>query len=255
MRIENDKGHSIFTFLDARLNLIILPLMLINVLMLDPDRPFHSVCTLLLIFITTLTGSYRTGKLIKKILLFYPMILLFSFPLLMTNPASENIQPIYKIGHFNLYISGLTEFLIVQLKYIFSLLFLFSYTAGVRSRDVFRALRFFRVADWILAVLQYIAQLIRVLAMEFGRIRIAYQSRAVRPRLVLKIKTMLGLVYVLTIRIIERSEKIFLAMLSRGFKGKFYLNGSLTWKVTDTFAFSLLLLFTLWPFIQEKLFL
>jgi cobalt/nickel transport system permease protein len=162
---------------------------------------------------------------------------------------SENYQPLWQMG--NLIISGnsLTVFFLVQLKYCLSLLLLFTIMASVSSKRIIRALEYFRIADWILAVLQYILQLIRILVMEFERIHTAYKSRSVRPGFFLKIKTVSGLVYVLMIRIIERSELIFLAMLSRGFKGKFYLNGDLAWKTLDTLVLVGISILTIWPII------
>ena len=100
--------------------------------------------------------------------------------------------------------------------------------------------------------LHYISQMFRVLMIEFQRIRIAYQSRSIKTGVILKIKTLSGLVYVLTIRIIERSERIFLAMLSRGFKGRFYTSGQLSWKTMDTLVITIPLLIALLLFIPGK---
>ncbi|MBN2424116.1 MAG: hypothetical protein JXR46_15950 [Calditrichaceae bacterium] len=248
-KTANDNGVSLLNCLDARLNIALLPLILINILIMTPNQSAHAVLTVLICITLMALSRIRLGWMIKKLLIFYPMVLLFTIPLLLKAANWEIMFQICNINDLLSFLASIQEFLIVQVKYILSLILLFSFTAGVDSKNIMKALQFFKTADWILAILQYINQLIRILGMEFERIQVAYQSRAVNPGLLLKIKTMSGLTYVLTIRIIERSERIFLAMLSRGFKGKFYLSGNLNWKLIDTCILFLIILFTLWPFI------
>jgi cobalt/nickel transport system permease protein len=160
------------------------------------------------------------------------MVLLFTLPLLIssitTNPATSNST------YFSIDTARLYLFIIVQFKYIFSLVVVFSITACTSSREAIKVFEYFHFPVWMLAILHYIDQLFRVLSMEFERIRIAYLSRSIKTGLVLKLRTVIGLIYVYTIRIIERSERIFLAMLSKGFNGKFYTDEQLNWRWGDS---------------------
>lgn len=249
----DNSGRSVLGCLDARLNLLLLPMILINIFVISSERFWHALLTVIIIITLMALSRIRVNWMIKKLLLFYPMVLFFTIPLFLQVSDWKTISQLSSLNDFLAFLNSINVFLIVQLKYILSLILLFSFTAGIKSGDVIQALQFFKLSDWILAILQYISQLIRILGLEFERIRIAYQSRAVKPGLILKIKTIAGLVYVLTIRIIERSENIFLAMLSRGFKGKFHISGKLKWKISDTLILVFIVLFTIWPFIPGVL--
>jgi len=245
------KKPALLGMLDVRTRFLLLPLALINIMLLQPGQVIHALVVIILILFMALVSGQDILRLIKRIAIFYPMVFLFTFPLLFSTTTlnPDESQSIRQFAHFEIHTSGLQIFIIVQIKYILSLIVLFSITACTRSRDMILALEFFRVADWILAILHYISQLLRVLSLEFQRIRIAYQSRAIGSGFLLKIKAIAGLVYVLTVRIVERSERIFLAMLSRGFKGKFYLNGHLLWHFRDTVVLCISLIITIFPLI------
>jgi cobalt/nickel transport system permease protein len=71
---------------------------------------------------------------------------------------------------------------------------------------------------------------------EVERLQIGYSSRYIYLPLRSRLKMLAGLIATLFIRTYERGERIYLAMESRGFKGRVYTLQSLRWRGVDSLA-------------------
>jgi len=87
--------------------------------------------------------------------------------------------------------------------------------------DLLYALRSLGLPKLLVNVLAFMARYLRVLLTEGERLAQAYQARAVGPRRLAQAATLGRVVGVFFLRTYERAERIYLAMLARGFEGEF----------------------------------
>ncbi len=133
---------------------------------------------------------------------------------------------IFKIGAFILDASrqGLHKAVILGLRVVTAVLSINTLTISTSLPELMDALRSFRVPGIFVQILEFSVRYIFVLADEAGRMRIARKSRGFEPDgnlFNVNIFRVLGqLVAVLFARSWERGERIYFAMLSRGYSSE-----------------------------------
>jgi cobalt/nickel transport system permease protein len=83
------------------------------------------------------------------------------------------------------------------------------------------ALSWFRVPRVFVSILTFMHRYLHVLAEEAMRMHRAKQSRTCRPSLWTDTRIMANCVGILFVRAFERAERVYAAMLARGWQGKF----------------------------------
>jgi cobalt/nickel transport system permease protein len=103
----------------------------------------------------------------------------------------------------------------------------------------FKSLEKMKLPSWITTVIFFVYRLLFILAQELNRLFIAYRSRYTNLSLVKKVIVLSKISAVYLTRIFERNDRLYHALVSRGFTGTLSLDIPLAWRRSDT----LLLLF------------
>ncbi len=172
------------------------------------------------------------------------MILMVTFLLPFTKIAADS-QPLMQWQFIKFYSSGLQRFFEINIK--FSLIFTITIilTATTTYSQILNALDAFRLPKWMLAILIYLNRMLSILSMELSRMHLAYESRHIQLSWYNKFRIFTGMSAVFMLRLIERSDRTYLAMISRGFDGEVHPLFSLQWHGRDTIAIGIALTFIL----------
>jgi cobalt/nickel transport system permease protein len=227
--------------LDPRSKIFSALLLIVTILSLTIHTP-SQILVLSIFLLILIIGSQKPVRLYgKAILRILPMVLVLTIILpFKSYSVSEN--PLHDWQYLSLYESGLERFLIINIKLLLvvSVSLIFLYTTSLSK--ILQGLEAFRLPAWLTAVLYYMVYFIYLLKEELFRQYLSYKSRYIQLPLRQKVRIISRMVAVYFIRIIERSERNTLAMISRGFTGRVFTQRSLHWRTSDSvFMFGVIL--------------
>ncbi len=169
-------------------------------------------------------------QVIKRLAVPNSFVLLLWLTLPITVPGT----PAAKIGPLVLSQEGIDRCLLVTLKANAILAALIALLNTSRILDLAHAARHLRVPDKLVMIFFFCIRYIHVIASEYRRLRDAAKVRAFKPRTNMHTyRTYAGLLGMLLVRSHERAERVYAAMLCRGFKGKFHLLSHFKLKPVD----------------------
>ncbi len=171
-----------------------------------------------LLFLFLLVAFFNVG-LLKYLVRMSIMLLAATFVLLF-KPLNREDQVLLKVGFFVVYEQGALRLLIILGKALFILLVTLILLHSTPYLELLDALRRLRLPGWILAILLYMFRLFFLMQQEFNRIRRAVKSRSPKLSLRRRVAVLSDFTGVFLARLTERSERSFVAMVSRGFKGQ-----------------------------------
>jgi len=196
---------------------------------------------LLLPLILASVSRVPLGFLLKRSLLIIPFVLLVSIfiPFL----GGAEVVGSYNLVFFDLSITkeGILIFLNILVKAWLSVFALTLLTATTRFQDLLGGFQKLRLPQTFVMVLSFLYRYLFVLEDEFMRMRRARDSRNFGGSWRWKIKTVGNMFGTLFIRAYERGERVYAAMLARGFSGEVKLIQELKFGRVDL-QFSILFL-------------
>jgi cobalt/nickel transport system permease protein len=133
---------------------------------------------------------------------------------------------------------GLRQFAVLLVKAWQSVLVSGLLVATTRFPDLLRAMRALRVPAVLTAIISFTVRYLYVLVDEAMRLQTARAARSAGSggSLLWRTRVLGGMIGSLFIRSYERSERIYAAMLSRGYAGEIRSLAQLTWRGRDTWA-------------------
>lgn len=182
----------------------------------------------LLIFISGLTGF----KILKAIFKIYPMILMMSFFQILTIHTGDYLHS--GIGFLDISKDSWIRIGGFQIKTILILaasLFLISSTP---MKLFLTSIERLRAPGWIVAITFFIYHFVFILTHELTRLQIAYKSRYIKLPIMKRLTVQARLLSVFLTRIFERNDRLYHALISRGFNGVIPINIDISWKYSDT---------------------
>jgi cobalt/nickel transport system permease protein len=226
---HNHEG-SILSGLDPRAKLLA-TLAFIILITLLPNGSYHAYLALFFALLVMIVASkVRFGHYLQSLLLIAPLLLAFllSVPFIRdANPASTALSS----HRLELLFALVSK---TVLSYLFSVVLLFS-TSFTRLMEATQKLGMPKILVMI-ANFAYRYQFIIVDEVE--RLSRSRNSRLWQPRFINQAKTIGYMAGTLFIRSYERSERVYMAMSSRGFDGKFVSESEMKLTVSD-FAYLL----------------
>ncbi len=178
----------------------------------------------LTVFILLLFGFfYLAFKLDKKVVK-YSLRTLIMLTLLAVilpfKPLNSQDQVWLQMGNLVVYKLGSLRFISILIKgwYVVLVVFILSRTTSVYL--MLTALGRFGLPDWVLSILFFMVRLLVVMQHEFERMARAVTARGGAPSIQQKFRFASGFSVVFLSRLIERSDRNFKAMISRGFTGR-----------------------------------
>ncbi len=185
----------------------------------------------LLIFLAKLPFPY----VFKRSLVIIPFVLLIAVSIPFLKPGEV-------VGSYNLWrwqvsvtYDGLYVFLNVLVKAWLSILSLIVLTSTTKLADLLKGLEHLRVPRVMIMILSFMYRYIFVLEDEVMRMRQARDARNFGGSRLWHIRTLGNMIGTLFIRSYERGERIYAAMLSRGYNGQSETLHRLSFKPADAY--------------------
>ena len=210
-------GNSFVHLLDPRVRLIFACIYSI-VVALSRNFQVLAAAVLISIFLVML-ARLPTREIIKRFILVnsFNVFLWLILPLTFHGPIA------LKLGPFPVYTSGIITAAQITLKSNAILLALMGLIATMNFSVLGYALNWLRVPDKIVHLLLMTYRYVFLIELEYQRLIRAAQIRGFRPRTNLHTyKTYANIVGMLLVRSAIRADRVYQAMLCRGFKRKFY---------------------------------
>jgi len=219
--------------LDPRALLLFYVLFIAIVLIQNPLKQKIIVGVFTLIFLLMLFSGYPLSQYIKRLLAIYPMIFFVTIMLPLTDTSNTGEIFISILGT-KIYKTGLDSFIILNIKmlFIFALSLLITKICG--TFRLLKSLESLNFPVWIISILLYMRHLFYLLSSEQSRIQTAFHARYRYLPIIKRINVLRGISIVFLTRTIERSDRIYTAMLSKGFSGKIPNTIKTNWRISDT---------------------
>ena len=232
------QGASLVHRLDPRLKLLATLAFILAVTMTPAGRwPTFALWTALALGLVRLAQvPLREG--LKRSAVALP----FAGVVALSLPFTQGGQVIWSWQVFGLTLTiteaGLTLFASVLLKAWLSVMVSGLLVATTPFPDLLQAMRALHVPAALTATISFMYRYLFVLTDEALRLQTARAARAVGPGRTVwwRARVLGGMIGSLFIRSYERSERVYAAMLARGFRGEVRSLTRLTWQARDTWA-------------------
>jgi cobalt/nickel transport system permease protein len=147
----------------------------------------------------------------------------------------------YDLGPITVSEAGVVVFATVTVKATIGTLSAVLLGATTSFPDVLRALELMRVPRLFTLIAAFMYRYLFVIVEEVGRMRVALAARGYRPRHALQAAAIGRVVSALFLRTYGRGERVYLAMLSRGYAGRMPETRRLTFSLADAAFVALVL--------------
>lgn len=176
---------------------------------------FYFIFTFFLIVL----GRVSIIKILKKVLEITPFLILISISFLFFKKGSILEINIFRIFFFKIQ-SNYLNFILILCKSINSIILLIFLIETTDFYLLIKSLDFILVPKIITSTILLVYRYIFVLVDEIKRMELARNSRYFGGFIINQIKIYANIISVLLIRSINRSERIYFAMISRGYDGE-----------------------------------
>ena len=161
---------------------------------------------------------------VRELLKNLRMLLVFILVLWTLLPLTVTGTTLYSLGPVTVYAEGITRALSITLKSLSIVLIVVSLLGTSTVSALVHAVSHFRVPSKLVYLTFLSYRYLYVLRSEYAKLLDAMRIRGFRPRTNIHTYRTIGyLIGMLLIRSYERAERIYQAMLCRGFQGRFYL--------------------------------
>lgn len=221
-------GSSILHRTDARVKLVLV----LGFILTTALVPAGAWALYFLVYVMVLSAEYisgvRTGYYLKRSILALPFILA-AIPLIFTVPGTPFFSFAIGTWEFSASFAGLERFTSIALKSWISVQAAIVLTTTTPFPDILMAMRTLRIPRLLVAIFGLMWRYLFVFADEAIRLlraRAARSGSTGNPNLhtggsiIWRAKTAGGLAGNLFVRSLERSERIYVAMVSRGYDGE-----------------------------------
>ncbi len=130
------------------------------------------------------------------------------------------VGPEVELGPVSVSEAGLVAAVALLLKGTTGVVSAVAFAVTTEPRDLVRALQHLRVPDPLVTIASFMVRYVEVVADQLRRMRVARESRGFRARSVRAWPALASSTGALFIRSYERGERVHLAMLSRGYRGR-----------------------------------
>ena len=210
-------GNSFIHRMDPRIRLLTAGIYSVVVAL---SRNFTVMTAAVLIsFGLVVLAQLPARQVIKRILLINSFILL----LWLIVPLTFQGHVAFRLGPLNIYETGIYMAAQITLKSNAILMILIALVATMNFATLGNTLNWLRVPDKIVHLLLMTYRYVFLIEQEYQRLLLAAKIRGFRPQTNLHTyRTYASIVGMLLVRSVVRAERVYKAMLCRGFKRKFY---------------------------------
>jgi len=215
---ELSEGKSFIHLLDPRIKIAITAFFSTTVALTDSFLSLIPAAFLsfVLIFFTGL----KWKVVFRRVLPVYGFMILIWFSL----PFTISGTGLFSLGRLQASREGIIQAFRITIKFTAILFMIISLIATIRVSALFHALNHFRVPKKLVYLTMFCYRYIHVLHREYLRLLNAMKIRGFKPKTgIHTYRSYAYLVGMLLVRSYDRSERVYKAMLCRGFRGTFYM--------------------------------
>lgn len=172
-------------------------------------------CCVAALAAVAVVGRVPAGAIWRRARVVLPVVLLASVFIPLARPGREA----FALGPFSASVEGLEALLSVGVKAVLGTVSAVLLTATTSVPALVRGLEVMRVPRVLTLIAAFMYRYLFVIAEELARMRSALASRAYRPRNPLDLAPLGRMVAALFLRSHARGERVYLAMLARGYTG------------------------------------
>lgn len=226
--------------LNPLVKLIVL-IVLVAVLLFIPLSDWVKNYSILISVLLFIAFSKNRKKIIKRSLLFSPMILVITF---MTPFKGDGGSWISFYG-VSIYKTGMINFVSLIAKMFSILLFanLFALTTSILG--LIGTLKSVRVPDKLLSILFLVNRFIALFQKDIFERGRALKSRQIKLPKLIFLKYLVNFLVTIFLDLFEKNERIFNSLYSRGFVGKITSRSELSWEAKDFISLMIFLMLVL----------
>jgi len=233
---EFSSGNSLIHDLDPRIKIIVATLFSITVAV--ADRTDVLLLALLFSACCVILSSIPLLRVMRRLLLVNGFILLLWLLLPFTYPG----KTLLSVGPFDATAEGIRYAFTITIKSNTIILACIALLGTTSIFTLVHALRHLHVPDKLVQLLFFSYRYIHVIYLEYLRLLNAMKVRCFRPRSNLRTyKAYAYLVGMMLLNSYDRSERVYDAMLCRGFKGQFWILDHFALKRGDVILFIIML--------------
>ena len=222
-------------------------LIVLSIAFSDVRNLFQILSHIFLVFYILSLTKIPLKTYFNRLALDIPFIL---FALFLPFLSSENNDKVFEFFSFSIYQTGINDMFTILFKATLGLSVGIILTAVTSSMEIIYGLQKLKVPNIIIAIMSFTIRYIDVFIDEFKRVKISMASRGYVEK---GLKTLLPIAYAsgaMLIRGYERGERVYLSMISRGFKGNIEFK-SRTYEVS--YKFNICVLFSVATLILDKI--
>jgi len=233
---EKAQLQSILHRMDIRLKIVSI---LISALIISSCRTAGAAASSVLFAVMlTLISGIPLKYYIKKTYL--PLV--FLIPLFLFLPLSSGGEKLYSLEFVSLYKEGLLLSVIISLKVIAIIILINIMLSTASLRDMTAALRSLKVPDKMLNIILFTYRYFFVFFEDLRKMRVALTLRGSGNRSSLKsLRTSANLAGSILVRSYEQTERIYRAMLLRGYNGRIISDITFSAGVFDVILFLIII--------------
>lgn len=219
-------SSSVIHRLDSRVKILGTVGIIFSNVLLPDGAWFAFTLTLAAILVITRLAKLSIGFLIKRSLIALPFVLV-AVSILFTLPGRELVSFDLFSWHLTITDAGLLRFTSILVRAWISVQAAILLTATTRFPDIAHGLRHLKIPLVLIAILSFMYRYLFVLNEEAQRLMQARAARSAslpdspKPSIGFQARNAGNMVGQLFLRSYERSDRVYNAMVARGFKGQF----------------------------------
>jgi cobalt/nickel transport system permease protein len=210
--------------LEARTKLLGALALILSAVLLPPERTWPFGAYLSLVAVLAALARLPFKIVLKRAAAFGPFVLTAVVLLPFTRPGDGSVVAAIPLGSLqvNLYRAGLLAAKAILLKSLISALTMIVLVSTTPFNRLLRAMEQLRFPRLLLAIIAFLYRYLFLLIGEFLRLKRAARSRNWEAgAFVVRLRATGGIIGSLFLRTYSRGERVYLAMLARGFDGRF----------------------------------
>ena len=160
--------------------------------------------------------------------------------------SSEN-DIAFQAGFIKIYQSGLEKFLLINVKAFLAISMSVILTTTTDMMRLLKGMEKMKIPQITISIASFMYRYIFLLIDEVEKMMMAFHSRYIKMSFFQRVKIISQMIGAIFIRTFERGERIYLAMESRGFRGKIYTINELRWSSRDSVLLAIFIFFIILP--------
>jgi cobalt/nickel transport system permease protein len=225
------EGDSLVHQFDPRFKLTMMVLFILVVLLIPARQGQLFLYYICIPIFLALASKISIFHFLSKILKIYPMILIISIFIPFFSSGNDLL---FQWGFLKVYKNGLEKFFMINVKSFLAIAMSVVLTTTTDMSRLLRGMEKLKIPPITISILAFMYRYIFLLVDEVEKMIMAFQSRYLKLSFLQRIKIFSQIIGILFIRTYERGERIYLAMESRGFRGKIHILNDLEWNGKDS---------------------